>query len=228
MTRYFKIFFILIVFMLCSSKTSEAIMDIPEKVLMVVSKVEEQVSIVDKNISSIEEAKRQVMTGVMSTETFQLYNKINNAVSERREYQPAVVMSSIAGLLKDPDMEEITAKVKEEYVPEYGKGNDSILVKEKNLQRIMVQQSNVSTLYAKALVTRYLLNQEKEKNKKAPDITQDNTIEVVQANRAISNQIALRLVDILAMEAGMLELESTHELGSLKIEIADPSERVGG
>lgn len=228
MTKCIKTFFILLLMTLVFTKVSEAIMDVPEKVLMVVSKVEEQVSIVDKNISSIEEAKRQVMTGVMNTKTFQLYDKINKATNERREYQPATVISSVSGLLKDPDIEEITKKVKEEYVPEYGKGNDSILVKENNLKRTMVQQSNTSALYAKALVTKYLLQIEKQKNKSAPDISQENTIEVVQANRAISNQIALRLVDILAMEAAMLELEGTHYLGSMKLEIADPSENGGG
>lgn len=100
--------------------------------------------------------------------------------------------------------------VNEMMVPVYGKGKDSEVAYKKNRMRTEIQQNNIATLYAHALATR--TNLIKERAIPADEVSQENSRELLQAARAFDNKTAMRINDILFMEAQIAEFEGTQFL----------------
>lgn len=99
-------------------------------------------------------------------------------------------------------------------VPVYGNGKDSQVAYEQNRKRTEIQQNNISTLYAHALATR--TNLAKERAIKAKKISQKDTRELLQAARGLNHKTAMRINDILFMEAQIVEFEGTQFLTTVR------------
>ena len=88
--------------------------------------------------------------------------------------------------------------------------------KKNRQKRIELLQMNVSAMYAHALTTRININKERELPKTTLD--SENTREILQANRAMSEKIAKRWNDILLMESQIAGYKATQILTSINKE----------
>ncbi len=97
-------------------------------------------------------------------------------------------------------------------LPVYGQGGDTKASQQQTLNNLLVQHNNAAVLYSRALAMRVALAEEYKKKPKK--INLKDGMAVLQAAKAYSEQINLRIVDIANLDAATSDLDNSRNLMS--------------
>lgn len=189
--------------------------DLMENITTTAEVVEEEAQNVQKTIESAKSGQ----FGLLPIESFK--STLNSINIDR--IVPEIELPE--GLAKNiNNSEKATQSIKNTYIGAFTEGGDHMQeAKINNLKRTELMHMNIAAMYAHALATR--VNLAKEREMPATELTQENTREILQANRAVEDKILKRWNEILFMEAQIAEYKSTKKLAGTVLTAEQAEER---
>lgn len=182
--------------------------DMVENVNAVAEKVEEGKQAVQK---TIEEAK----SGKFGLGAIKSYTKTLSSINLNRMVPEVQLPCGLGKNVNNSD--KLAQSVKNNYIGTISEDGDQMQdAKINELKRTEVMQENISSLYAHALATR--VNLAKEREMPETELKSENTREIIQSNRAISDKMLKRWNDMLFMVAQIDEFDSSKELTTITLE----------
>ena len=166
-----------------------------------------------EEISKAEAALRDSKLGKMGAKAHEGYTKVNKHLIKDRKLGKVKVPSYLVNVATSVD--GVYAKVRDNYIPTFEGGDDSLTKARQERHNMEIQHNLVADIYAKAYVLRNNLVDERKKGDIETNPT--NTRELIETGRAYNEKIVQRYVDILTMDAALLDFENTDVLMS-----ADP------
>ena len=180
--------------------------DVVEKLTELKKKVEEQI---DKVNSKIQNSK----LGKMGKDAHKLYSDLKPTLIKSRNLAGLKVPSYFADITSSVD--SIYKEVEDNFVLKYLNSNDSKVKQEQERHNMEIQHNLIADVYAKSYALRNTLIKERQEEKK--EVKPENTRELIETGRAYNEKILQRYIDVLNLEATLLDFENTRVLM-----IADP------
>ncbi len=182
--------------------------DMVENVNAVAEKVEEGKQVVQK---TIEEAK----SGKFGFDAIKNYTNTLSSINLNRMVPELQLPCGVGKNVNNPD--KLSQSVKNNYIGTISEDGDQMQDAAINdLKRTELMQENISSLYAHALATR--VNLAKEREMPETELKSENTREIIQSNRALSDKMLKRWNDMLFMVAQMDQFKTAKELTSITLE----------
>lgn len=204
-----KYLYILSFLLIGSIYTSEAqafvVKDALTKAEDVIEETIEVAKTVHEKVIAFEAKQRDTKLGKFGVDALNAYKDISEKLKQDRMLSGLDVPDFLKGsLLKIPSTEKV---MKDEYMTNFGEGNDTTKVSEQNRKNMELQHNNIASVYAKAYTIRHYLADARKKED--PQVNLQNGREIIQAGRVYAEQTSRRLIDILTMEMALLEFENT-------------------
>ncbi len=168
----------------------------------------EWMKMASEKISKAEAAMRDSKLGKMGKAAHDGYKEAKKFLKKDRKLAGLKVPSYLAKAATSVD--RVYGQIQNKYIPTFGGGGDSDLKENQERHNMEIQHNLVADIYAKAYVLRNNLIDERKKGEK--EVTATNTRELIEVGRAYNEKIAQRYVDILNMEAALLDFENTDVL----------------
>lgn len=209
MRTYFYIIVILSLFALpYRSAHAISIKDVATKIEDVSEGAVEWIKKAHEDISAAEAKARDSKLGKMGKKAHEGYTKVSKFLMKKRKLAGLQVPSYITGVATSVD--GVYNKVRDNYMPTFTGENDSVTKNRQERHNMEVQHNLVADVYAKAFVLRNNLVDERKQGDIETKPT--NTRELIETGRAYNEKIIQRYVDILAIEAALLDMENTEVL----------------
>ena len=172
--------------------------------------------------ATYEKTVEEIKSGNFGFDAIKKYKENLEKINLSRLVPQTQAAKGVGENINDPD--KAAEAVENVYLNTFSEeGNHMEQAKKNRQKQIELLQMNVSSMYAHALATRVNLAKERE----MPETTLDseNTREILQSNRAMSEQILKRFNDILFMEAQIAEYKATQILGVITLDSETAAER---
>ncbi|MBQ8436876.1 MAG: hypothetical protein IJX20_04420 [Alphaproteobacteria bacterium] len=192
----------------CRTVQAFSIKDAATKIQDVVEEITEVAKWAEEKISAAETKLRDSKLGKMGTKAHQYYKDVNNFLITGRKLANLKVPTYMAGATTSVD--GVYDIVSNRYIQTYSGKDDSETKKRQERHNMEIQHNLIADIYAKAYVLRNNLIEERKKGD--IETTPTNTRELIEVGRAYNEKIVQRYVDILNLEAALLDFENTDVL----------------
>ncbi len=172
--------------------------------------------------ATIQKTVEEVKSGSFGFNAIKSYTETLQKINLSRAIPKIQLPSGLSKNVNDGD--QTSAAVENVYLNTYSEeGNHMEQAKKNRQKQTELLQMNVAAMYAHALATRVNLAKQRD----LPETTLDSkdTREILQSNRAMSEQILKRWNDILFMEAQIVEYEATQMLTKITLDSETAAER---
>lgn len=183
--------------------------DIPNNATDLIENINATAEVVEEEAQNVQKTIESAKSGQFGLLPIESFKSTLNSINIDR-IVPEIELPE--GLAKNiNNSEKATQSVKNTYIGTFTEGGDHMQeAKINNLKRTELMHMNIAALYAHALAIR--VNLAKEREMPETELKQENTREILQANRAVEDKILKRWNEILFMEAQIAEYKSTKKL----------------
>ena len=201
-----------------------SIKDIATKIEDVLEGAIEWMKKANEDISAAEAKARDSKLGKMGKKAHDGYTKVSKFLIKDRKLGGLQVPSYLTGVATSVD--GVYNQVRTKYMPTFTGKDDSVTQNRQRRHNMEVQHNLVADVYAKAFVLRNNLVDERKKGDIETKPT--NSRELIETGRAYNEKIVQRYVDILAIEAALLDMENTEVLMSADPDRLQLAKEAGG